>query len=160
MYIMYLDQCKLGRNRVTHPLIHLRFKNKLCEALLHGCRGQNEVNNKALMHRPNIHMPSHTTTKRLCVVCKRHTPHTYCYQCRFKFMCWKEGCYQEHHEALAWQWYDIRVLCLPLKFACFSFPFFFPPHSYLLSSFLSYPIMKYIYAFEFFCGKIHKNFQI
>jgi hypothetical protein len=91
MYIMYKDHCKQGRNPVTHPLTHLQFKTKLCEALLHGWKGQQEFNNKALTHRPSIHMPSHSTTKRLCVVCKIHTHHTYCYKCGFKFMCWKQG---------------------------------------------------------------------
>jgi hypothetical protein len=123
MYIMYLDRYKQGPNPVTHPLTHLQFKTKLCEVLLHGWKGRNEVYNEALTHRPSIHMPSHSTTKRLCVVCKRHTPHIYCYQCGFKFMCWKERCFQEHHEALARQQYNIHVLCLALKFASYSYIF-------------------------------------
>jgi hypothetical protein len=57
MYIMYLDRCKQSRHPVTHPLTHLQFKNKLCEALLLGWKGRNEINNEALMHRPRIHMP-------------------------------------------------------------------------------------------------------
>jgi hypothetical protein len=75
MYIMYMHRCKQGPTLVTHPLTYLQFKTKLCEALLHGWKGRNEVNNETLTHCPSIHMPSHTTTKRLCVVCKLHTPH-------------------------------------------------------------------------------------
>jgi hypothetical protein len=94
-------------------------------------------------------MPSHSTTRRLCVVYKHHTLHTYCYQCGFKFIYWKEGCFQKHHEVLARRWYNICILCLPLKFACFYFYFLFFPHFHLSSSFLSYSILKYMYAFEF-----------
>jgi hypothetical protein len=100
MYVMYLDRCKQGPNPVKSPMTHLRFKTAFCEALLRGWSRPHEVNNDALLHRPSIHMPSHTTLKRQCVVCKIRTPHTYCYQCGFKFLCWKEGCYERHHEAL------------------------------------------------------------
>ena len=89
MYIMYLDQCKQGPNLVTHPMTHLKFKTMLCEILLVGWRRRKEVNNDALTHRLSIHMPSHSSVKRLCIYCKIHTPYTYCYQCGFKFMCWK-----------------------------------------------------------------------
>jgi hypothetical protein len=103
MYIMYLDRYKQGLNPVTHPMSHLKFKTTLCEALLIGWQQRNEVHNEALTHCPSIYMPSHSTIKKVCMVYKIHTPHTYYYQCGFKFMCWKEGCYQEHHEALARQ---------------------------------------------------------
>jgi hypothetical protein len=126
MYIMYLDRCKQSQNRVTHPRTHLQFKTKLCKALLHGWRGQNEVNNEALTHRLSIHMPLHSKTKKLCIVCKLHTPHTYCYQCGFKFMCWKEGCFQQHHEALVRRQYNLHFICLYLKVPCLSFPKTFP----------------------------------
>jgi len=100
MYVMYLDYCTQGPNPMKSPMTHLRFKTAFCEALLQGWHRPHEVNNDALLHRPSIHMPSHTTLKRQCVVCKIRNPHTHCYQCGFKFMCWKEGCYERHHEAL------------------------------------------------------------
>jgi hypothetical protein len=101
MYIMYLSSCTSGRNPVPRPMIHLQFKTTLCESLLEGWTWQNEHRNEVLTDRPTIHMPSHTHLKRVFVVCKLHTPHTYCYKCNFKFMCLKEGCYQRYHEALA-----------------------------------------------------------
>jgi hypothetical protein len=101
MYIIYLDQCKQRPHPTRRPMIHIQFKTALCEALLEGWPRKNEVDNSALTHRLGIHMPSHSTLKRHCVVCKYRMPHTYCYQCRFQFMCWKEGCYEQHHEALA-----------------------------------------------------------
>jgi hypothetical protein len=101
IYIMYLNRCHQGRNPVCRLMIHLQFKNTLCEALLLGWPRRTEINNDALTKRPSIHMPSYTTLKRQCVVCKTRTPHIYCYQCGFKFMCWKEECYQKFHEALA-----------------------------------------------------------
>jgi hypothetical protein len=93
MYIMYLSRCKEGRNPVTLPMSHLEFKVALCKALLQGWPLCNAIVNDILTERPSIHMPSHTIAKRTCVVCAVRTPHTYCYQCGFKFMCWKEGCY-------------------------------------------------------------------
>jgi hypothetical protein len=87
MYIMYLSRCKEGRNPVTHPMKHLEFKVALCKALLQGWPLCNTIVNDILTERPSIHMPSHTTAKRTCVVCAVRTPHTYCYQCGFKFMC-------------------------------------------------------------------------
>ena len=100
MYIRYLSRCKEGRNPITHPMNHLDIKVALCKALLHGWPLRNTILNEALTHQPSIHMPSHTNVKRKCVVCEVRTPHTYCYQCGFKFMCWKEGCYQRFHEGL------------------------------------------------------------
>jgi hypothetical protein len=100
MYIMYLDRCKQGPNLVAHPMTYLKFKTTLCEALLLGWIRQNEVYNEALTHRPSIHMPSHSSIKRVCIHCKIHTPHTYCYKCGFKFMCLKEGCFQAVHEVM------------------------------------------------------------
>jgi hypothetical protein len=100
MYIMYWHACKARSNKVPNPMNHLEFKNALYEALLLGWPRGKEVNNEALIHRPSIHMPSHSTLRHPCIVCGIHFPHTYCYQCGFKFMCWKEGCYQRHHEAL------------------------------------------------------------
>jgi hypothetical protein len=97
-YIMYLDRCKQGPNPVKTPMIHLQFKNALYEALLHGWVQCTESRYETLTHCPSIHMPSHSTKKRLCVVCEVHTSH-YCYKYGFKFMCWKEGCYQIYHEA-------------------------------------------------------------
>jgi hypothetical protein len=88
-------------------------------------------------------MPSHSSIKRVCVVYKIHTPHTYCYKCGSKFMCWKAGCFQQHHEDLARQRYNIYVLCLFMKFACFYFfiffilPFYFPPPSLFLPFFIA-----------------------
>jgi hypothetical protein len=93
-YFMYLSRCKEGRNPVRRPMSHLAFKVALCKALLHGWQERTTISNEALTERPSIHMPSHMTLKRACVVCKVRNPHTYCYQCGFKFMCWKEGCYQ------------------------------------------------------------------
>jgi hypothetical protein len=101
MYIMYLSRCKEGRNPIRHPMNHLEFKVALCKALLHGWPLRNTIMNEALIHQPSIHMPSHTNVKRICVVYEVRTPHTYCFQCDFKFMCWKEGCYQRFHEGLA-----------------------------------------------------------
>jgi hypothetical protein len=101
MYIMYKHACHGRRNEVPSPMSHLEFKNALCEALLIGWPRRKEVSNDALIHHPSIHMPSHATLRRPCIVCGIHFPRTYCYQCGFKFMCWKEGCYQRHHEALA-----------------------------------------------------------
>jgi hypothetical protein len=100
MYTMYLDRCRQGPNPIRHPMKLLQFKKALCEALLLGRPRRTEINNNVLTKRPSIHMPSHTTLKRQCVVCEMRTPHTYCYQCGFRFMCWKEGCYQKFHEAL------------------------------------------------------------
>jgi hypothetical protein len=99
IYIMYLDQCKQGPNLVISLMTHLQFKTALYEALLVGWTQFTKTRNESLTHRPTIHMPSHSAKKRLCVVSEVHTPHTYCYQCCFKFMCWKEGCYQQYHEA-------------------------------------------------------------
>jgi hypothetical protein len=101
MYIMYMSRCATGPHPVERPMTHLQFKIALCEALLQGWTRRNEHWNEVLSHRPTIHMPSHTHLKRLCVVCKLHTPHTYCYKCNFKFMCLNNGCYQRYHEALA-----------------------------------------------------------
>jgi hypothetical protein len=101
MYVMYLDRCRQGPNPVKSPLTHLLFKTAFYEVLLEGWRRPHEINNNALVHRLSIHMPSHTTLKRQCVVCKVRITHTYYYQCGFKFMCWKEGCYETHHEDLA-----------------------------------------------------------
>jgi hypothetical protein len=70
------------------------FKVALCKALLHRWPQCNHIKNEALTHWPSIHMPSHTSVKMTCIVCEVHTLHTYYYQCGFKFMCWKEGCYQ------------------------------------------------------------------
>jgi hypothetical protein len=100
-YIMYLDRCKQGPNPMTIPMTHLQFKNALCEALLVGWLRRTETRNESLTHHPSIHMPSHSTKKRLYIVCEVRTPRTYCYQCDFKFICWKEGCYQRYHEALS-----------------------------------------------------------
>jgi hypothetical protein len=97
MYIMYLSECKEGANLVRHPMNHLEFKVVLCKALLHRWPLHNSIVNEVLIHRPSIHMPLHTSVKRTCVVCEVRTPHTYCYQCGFKFMYWKEGCYQRFH---------------------------------------------------------------
>jgi hypothetical protein len=101
IYIMYLHACQRRPEEVPHPMMHLKFKTALYKALLLGWGQRKEVNNEALSHCPSIHMPSHSTLRRPCVVCGIHLPHTYCYQCGFKFMCWKERCYQRHHEALA-----------------------------------------------------------
>jgi hypothetical protein len=101
MYILYLSHFASGPHRVARPMTHLRFKTALCESLLQGWTRQNERGNEVLTDRPTIHMPSHTHLKRLCVVYKLHTPHTYCYKCNFKFMCLKGGCYQRYHEAIA-----------------------------------------------------------
>jgi hypothetical protein len=136
IYIMYLDRCKQGPNPVAHPMTHLKFKTMLCEALLLGWGRRNEVHNEALTHRPSIHMPSHSSIKRVCIHCKIYTPHTYCYKCGFKFMCLKEGCFQAVHERLARQRYNIFFLFL----ACFlQFLIIFPflelliiPSSYFL----------------------------
>jgi hypothetical protein len=100
-YIMYLSHCGEGPNLVAKPMNHLQFKTVLCKALLEGWRGRNERGNEVLTKHPTIHMPSSSHIKRLCVVCKLHTPHTYCFKCNFKFMCLKGGCYQCYHEALA-----------------------------------------------------------
>jgi hypothetical protein len=101
IYIMYLARYKEGPNPIKHPMNHLEFKVALCKALLQGWQQRTNISNEALTERLTIHMPSHTHLKRACVVCAVRTPHTYCYQCGFKFMCWKEGCYQRFHEALA-----------------------------------------------------------
>jgi hypothetical protein len=85
---------------MRYPMTHLQFKNVLCKALLVGWTRCNVTTNTALTHRPSIHMPSHSTLKRLCVVFKIPTLCTYCYQYDFKFMCLKEGCFQNFHEAL------------------------------------------------------------
>jgi hypothetical protein len=100
-YIMYLSRCAEGPNLEARPMKHLQFKTVLSEALLDGWRGRNERGNEVLTDCPTIHMPSSTHLKRLCVVYKLHTPHTYCFKCNFKFMCLKGGCYQCYHEALA-----------------------------------------------------------
>jgi hypothetical protein len=100
MYIMYLARCKEGPNPVRRPMNHLEFKVALCKALLHGWPLRNIILNEVLTHRPSIHMHSHTHVKRTCVVCEVRTPHMYCYQCGFKFMHWKEGCYQQFYEGL------------------------------------------------------------
>jgi hypothetical protein len=100
IYIMYLDRCKQGPNLKKNPMMHLQFKNALCEALLVGWVRRNERSQEPLSHHPRIHMPSHSTKKRLCVVCGTRKPHTYYYQCGTKFMCWKEGFCQKFHEAL------------------------------------------------------------
>jgi hypothetical protein len=113
---MYLDWCKQGPNPVHQPMIHLQFKNALCEALLGGWVRRNEVSNILLNHHPTIHMPSHSTKKRLCVVCRSHKLHTYCYKCGSKFMCWKEGCYQVFHEALMHHQFDVHHLSFILTF--------------------------------------------
>jgi hypothetical protein len=115
VYIMYLDRCQQGPNPVRHPMTHLQFKNVLCEALLDGWMRRNEVVDAPLIHRPAIHMPSHSTKKRLCVVCRSRKSHTYCYQCGFKFMCWKEGCYQQYHEGLLRR-YDVHLLTVLVVF--------------------------------------------
>jgi hypothetical protein len=101
MYVMYKHTCRERPNQVTHPMTHLEFKTAFCKAFLVGWPRRKELNNEVLTDRPSIHMPSHSKLRRPCVVCGIHLPHTYCYQCGFKFMCWKEGCYQRHHEALA-----------------------------------------------------------
>jgi hypothetical protein len=72
MYVMYLDRCRQGPNPVKSPLTHLLFKTAFYEVLLEGWRRPHEINNNALVHRLSIHMPSHTTLKRQCVVCKVH----------------------------------------------------------------------------------------
>jgi hypothetical protein len=107
IYIMYLDRCRQGPNPVRHPMKHLQFKNALCKALLFSWPRRTEISNDALIEHPSIHMPSHTTLKRQCVVYETRTPHTYCYQCGFRFMCWKEGCYQKFHEALTQRRYTL-----------------------------------------------------
>jgi hypothetical protein len=129
IYVMYLDRCKQGPSPVTQPMTHLQFKNALCKALLVGWVRKNEVRDGPLIHHPTIHMPSYLTKKRLCVVCKKWKPHTYCYQCGYKFMCWKEGCYQEFHEALMRRRYEIHPLCFLIYFIGFVVfnLFFFPP---------------------------------
>jgi hypothetical protein len=92
IYIMYLDQCKQGPNSKKNPMMHLQFKNAFCEALLAGWVRRNETSQEPPSHRPSIHMPSHSTKKKVCVVCGTTRPRTYCYQCGSKYMCWKEGC--------------------------------------------------------------------
>jgi hypothetical protein len=87
MYVMYKHTCRERPNQVTHPMIHLEFKIAFCEALLVGWPRRKELNNEALTNCPSIHMPSHSKLRRPCVVCGIHLPHTYCYQCGFKFMC-------------------------------------------------------------------------
>jgi hypothetical protein len=100
IYIMYLDRCKQVRNPKKTPMTHLQFNNALCDALLAGWMRRNERSHEPSNQHPWIHMPSHSTKKRLCVVCGTRKPHTYCYKCGTKFMCWKEECYQQFHEAL------------------------------------------------------------
>jgi hypothetical protein len=78
MYIIYLHACRGRPEEVPTPMTHLEFKNALCEALLLGWRQWKEVNNETLTHRPSIHMPSHSTSRRPCVVCGIYLPHTYC----------------------------------------------------------------------------------
>lgn len=100
IYIIYLDRCKQGSNPKKNPMMHLHFKNGLCEAFLEGWTPCNERSHEPLSQHLRIHIPSHSTKKRLCVVCETRKPHTYCYKCGIKFMCWKEGCYQQFHEAI------------------------------------------------------------
>jgi hypothetical protein len=87
MYIMYMSRYNEEENSIKHPMNHLEFKVALCKALLQGWMQCTNISNEALTHRPSIHMPSHTSLKRACVVCEVRNPHTYCYQCGFKFMC-------------------------------------------------------------------------
>jgi hypothetical protein len=101
MYIMYLSRAAEGPNPIPQPMTHLQFKIALVEALLRSWERRIDVNNVELTHRPEIHMPSPSHLRWPCVVCKRQKPSTYCYQCGFKFMCWKEGCYEVLHTALA-----------------------------------------------------------
>jgi hypothetical protein len=70
MYIMYLSWCKEGPNPIRHPMNHLQFKVAFCEALLQGWPLRNNISNEALTDQPTIHMPSHTSLKRACVVCE------------------------------------------------------------------------------------------
>jgi hypothetical protein len=79
MYIIYLHACRGRPEEFPTPITHLEFKNALYEALLLGWRRRKEVNNEALIYRPSIHMPSHSTLRRPCVVCGTHLPRTYCY---------------------------------------------------------------------------------
>ena len=136
MYIMYLDWCKQGPNPMAHPITHLKVKTMLCEALLLGWDHRNEVDNEALKHCPSIHMPFHSSIKRVCIHCKIHTPHTYCYKCGFKFIYLKEGCFQAVHECLTQQHYDIFFLFLAYFlqfFIAFSlFELYIIPSSYFL----------------------------
>jgi hypothetical protein len=152
MYIMYLDRYKQGPNLVTHPMTHLKFKNTLCKALLVGWGRRNEVSNETLTHRPSIHMPSHSSIKRLCIHCKIHTPHTYCYKCGFKFMCWKEGCFQEVHERLARQRYNILFLCLQLYLQV---PFFF-----ILDLHMTTIILFFSTRLLQVCDFVHRNTEL
>jgi hypothetical protein len=50
---------------VTTPMMHLQFKNALCEALLVGWVLRMETRNESLAHRPRIHMQP----RRGCVLC-------------------------------------------------------------------------------------------
>jgi hypothetical protein len=90
MYIMFLSRATKGRNPIPHPMSHLQFKTALAEALLCNWEHRVHISNAELIHRPEIHMPSYIHLRCPCVVCKTCKPHTYCYQCGFKFMCWKE----------------------------------------------------------------------
>jgi hypothetical protein len=101
MYVMYLSRAAEGPNPISRPMTHLQFKTALAEALLRSWDRRVDVSNVELTHRPEIHMPSPSHLRWPCVVCKRQKPSTYCYQCGFKFMCWKEGCYEVLHTALA-----------------------------------------------------------
>ena len=93
IYIMYLDRCRQGFNPKKYLMTHLQFKNALYEALLVGWMRRNKIREVPLNYHPSIHMLLHSTKKKLCIVCERRKPHTYCYQCNSKFMYWKEGCY-------------------------------------------------------------------
>jgi hypothetical protein len=86
MYIMYLSQYRKGPNPVIHPMNHLEFKVALYKVLPHGWPQHNNIVNEALIYWPSIHMPSHTSVKKTCIVCEVRTPHMYCYQHGFKFM--------------------------------------------------------------------------
>jgi hypothetical protein len=83
---MYLDQCRQGPNPMRYPMTHLQFKNVLYETLLVGWTRCNVINNDSLTHCPRVHMLSHLTLKKLCIVYKIPIPRTYCYQYGFKFM--------------------------------------------------------------------------
>jgi hypothetical protein len=64
---------------MQHPMNHLQFKVAFCKALLHGWQQRTNVLHEALTEWPSIHMPSHTTLKRACIVYAIRTPHTYYY---------------------------------------------------------------------------------